>query len=248
MKKFLKYAILLFISLNLSYSAVYSIDDRQGLGVQPQQAQQPPQPPQQFQPPRTQGPETYQNQRPPTSMLPPVAAGIPPVPSPQITTLLVAPAAITRPSSNINHQPATIQTNLQSSPAKAVLPTANVPTELPQVPIIGNSIGKVVNTGSEKGDLPWIEVKDETFNETLKIKINPNSTPVIKKSTPVGYRGIKIGDAVNVIFNQQGENIIANFVSILTEEDLKAMEEGLKKDSNLETGNKPKDDSIPAAK
>ena len=53
---------------------------------------------------------------------------------------------------------------------------------------------------------------------------------------------------MNVIFNQQDENIVANFISILTEEDLKAMEEDLKKDSNLETENKPKDDPIPAAK
>ena len=245
---FLKYAILLFVFLNLFYSAVYSIDDRQGLGVQPQQPQQPPQQPQQFQQPKAQGPEPYQNQRPPVSMLPPVAAGIPPVPSPQITTPPVMPAAITRPQPNINYQPVTIHANSQSSPAMAILPTANAPAELPQTPIIGNSIGKVVNTGSEKDGLPWIEVKDEVFNETLKIKINPKSTPMLKKSTPVGYRDIKIGDVVNVIFNQQGEDIVANFVSILTEEDLKAMEEDLKKDSNLETGNKPKVDHIPAAK
>lgn len=172
-------------------------------------------------------------------MLPPVAAGIPAVPSPQITTPPVTPAAITRPSPNINYQPVTIGANAQSSPAKAILPTANVPVELPQAPIIGNTIGKVVNTGSEKDGFSWIEVRDEVFNETLKIKINPNSTPIIKKSTPIGYRDIKIGDAVNVIFNQQGESMISNFISILTEEDLKAMEEGLKKDSNLDTGNKP---------
>ena len=41
----------------------------------------------------------------------------------------------------------------------------------------------------------------------------------------MNFLDIKIGDIVNVIFNQQDENMTANFVSILTEEDLKAMEE-----------------------
>ncbi|MBU1912635.1 MAG: hypothetical protein KKB22_03785 [Candidatus Omnitrophica bacterium] len=217
MRRFFKEAVFLLIFLNLTYSAVYSLDDKERLGIQSAQTQQQQQ--------------IYQNQQPQRPILPPVVPlsqlGISPTPSPQITAPLIPPTAITPPSFPPNYQPATIQTNYQSSPAQAILPNTNVPTELPQIPIIGNSIGKVISRGSEKDGLPWIEVKDEIFNETLKIKINPKTTPVIKKSTVMSFPDINIGDTVNVIFNQQDENIIANFISILTEEDLKAMEESL---------------------
>jgi len=234
MKRYVKGIILPFVFLSLFYSAAYSIDDRQGLGVQPQQPQQPPQ---QFQPPKAQGQEPYQHQQPPRPIIPPVLPAVPigisPTLSPHITTPAIAQTNITTPQFTGNPQPITIQTNFQSAPAQALLPNTNMQTELPEIPIIGNSLGKVIETGIEKEGLPWIKVKDDIFNETLKIQINPKSTPVIKKSSVFSYRDIKIGDTVNVIFNQKDENITANFVSILTEEDLKAMEESLKADSNL---------------
>ncbi len=229
MKTIFKAGVLALIFLNLACLKGYSIDDREKFGQVPN-----PQPP--------------QGQQPPRPMLPPVIPsspfGISPTPSPNITAPVIPQTAITGPSFPANFQPAVMQTNFQSSPAQI---------ELPQVPIIGNSLGKVVNTGIESGGLPWIEVKDELFNETLKIKINPKSTPVIKKSTVLSFRDIKIGDTVNVIFNQQDENMTANFVSIMTEEDLKAMEESLKAQSNLQTENKAKDSATkdnpaPAAK
>ena len=235
MRNFSKRIFLLFIFLNLSCFAAYSLDDREKLGSQPMQAQ---------------APQSYQNQTPQRPILPPVVPssqpGISPTPSPQITAPVIPLTAITSPSFPPNYQPATIQTNFQSSPAQAALPGANVSTELPQIPIIGNLLGKVINKGSEKDGLPWIEVKDDLFNETLKIKINPKTTPVIKKSTVMSFLDIKTGDTVNVIFNQQDENIIANFISILTEEDLKAMEESLKNNTGLDSEDKPKDNPAPS--
>jgi hypothetical protein len=123
---------------------------------------------------------------------------------------------------------------MQGPPAYSTAPAVNIPTELPQVPIIGNSMGRVLDVGREKDSLPWIEVRDDIFDETLKIKINPASTPVIKKTTVLGFNDIKIGDMVNVIFNQTGEEITANFVSIMTEEDIKAMEEAVEEKEKKE--------------
>lgn len=235
MNRFFKDIIITLIFLDLFYCRGFSLDDREKFRPQSQPPAYP-QPPQQAQDPQ-----------PPRPILPPIIPssplGLSPSPSPQITAPSVTPATITMPSSNINYQPATIQASFQSSPARAVLPTVNVPTELPQIPIIGNSLGKVINTGSGKDGLTWIEVKDEIFNETLKIKINPKSTPVIKKSTAIDYRDIKIGDVVSVIFNQQEENIVANFISVLTEEDLKVMEESLKSGPDAKTENQTKDNA-----
>lgn len=235
MRIFAKNLSLSIIFLNLLCFTAYGLDDREKLGSQPMQVPKP---------------QPYHNQEPQRPILPPVVPsfplGIPPTPSPQITAPVIPPTAITPPSFPPNYQPATIHTNFQSSPAQAILPNANIQTELPQIPIIGNSIGKVITKGSEKDGLPWIEVRDDVFNETLKIKINPKSTPVIKKSTVMSFKDINIGDTVNVIFNQQDENITANFVSILTEEDLKAMEESLKKNSNPEAQKEPKDNPAPS--
>lgn len=234
MRKFFRGTILALIFLNLLYCEGYSLDDREKFGSQPVQ----------IQPPQVQNPQPYQNQQMPARpMLPPVVSspplGISPTPSPHIAAPSIMPATIAAPSLPAASQPATImQANFQSSPAQV---------ELPQVPIIGNSLGKVIDIGAEKDGLPWIEVEDELFGGTLKIKINPKNTPVIKKGTTLNFKDIKIGDTVNVIFNQQDEDITANFISILTEEDLKIMEESLKSNSNLETENEAKDDTTPAA-
>lgn len=214
MKAFTKSVFFALIFLNLPFFTAYGLDNRDKLGSQPAQVQQP---------------QPLRDQQPQRPILPPVVPssqpGISPTPSLQITVPVIPSTTITQPSFPPNYQPATIHTNFQSSPAQAILPSTNVQTELPQIPVIGNSLGKVTNKGSEKNGLPWIEVKDDFFNETLKININPKSTPVIKRSTVLSYSDINIGDTVNVIFNQQDENMTANFVSILTEEDLKAMEE-----------------------
>ncbi len=190
-------------------------------------------PPTQYQPPPQQPqPQTARPILPPA--VPSVSPGAFPTPSPHIAAPPVTPAPISMPSFPADAQfgTATIH-NLPSVPAHVAMPATGVPAELPKVPIIGNSVGKVIQIGTEEDGMPWIEVRDEVFDETLKIKVNPQSTPVIKKASPLSYKNIKIGDAVNVIFNQDGEEITANFISILTEEDIKAMEEGLKSGSTI---------------
>jgi hypothetical protein len=181
MNNFFKCVIAAFIFLSLICHKCYSIDDREKLGSQP---------------PMTPQLQQMQNPQPPSPVLP---------------------------------------------PAQAILPPTNVQVELPQVPIIGNSLGKVISKGVDKDGFPWIELKDEFFNETLKIKISPKNTPIIKKTTAMNYNDIKIGDTVSVVFNQLDENIMANFVSIFTEEDLKAMEESSKAESSAKTKNETKD-------
>jgi hypothetical protein len=122
------------------------------------------------------------------------------------------------------------------------MPVPTIATKLEQIPIIGNAFGKVIDIGSKEDGTSWIMVRDELFDETLKIKINPKSTPVIKKATAMSFKDIKEGDTVNVVFNQEGEEIRANFVSILTEEDLKEMEEVLKSRSTVA----PEEDNLPS--
>jgi len=221
MNSFFKCIIVVFIFLSLICHKCYSIDDREKLGSQPATVPQL----QQIQNPQSPGP------------MPLSGASAPPY----MTTPPVMPPTIATPPSNINYQPVAVRTDFGSAFTQPRLPVTNVQTELPQIPVIGNSLGKVMSKGVEKDGLPWIEVKDELFNETLRIKINPKSTPIIKKTTIMNYDDIRIGDTVSVVFNQQDENITANFVSIFTEEDLKAMEESLKAESSVKTENETKD-------
>jgi len=107
------------------------------------------------------------------------------------------------------------------------VPVTAVPTELPQIPVIGNSIGEVTDIGSEKDGTLWIEVKDDIFNETLKIKVASKSVPILKKTTVLNFSDIKIGDMVSVIFNQESEEISATFISIMTKEDLEIIKESM---------------------
>jgi len=233
MNNFFKCAIAAFIFLSLFCHKCYSIDDREKLGSQPPMASQP---------------QQMQNPQPSRPMPLLAAPSLPPVFSPappHVTAPPVSPFTIAAPPPNVNYQPAATQANFGNTLAQTMLPGTNVQGELPQIPVIGNSLGKVMSKGVEKDGLPWVEIKDEFFNETLKIKINPKSTPIIKKATVMNYNDIKIGDTVSVIFNQQDENITANFVSILTEEDLKAMEESLKAEASVKTENETKDNEPP---
>ncbi|MDP2921433.1 MAG: hypothetical protein Q8O12_03585 [Candidatus Omnitrophota bacterium] len=226
MKKFFKCAGLFFFFLNLFCLAGYSSDEKQALDAQQaqirsQQVSQSPQPP-----------------RPVTQPVVPYSpVGIAPTPPPQIAMPPITPGPINTPSAPFPQNPQPfIQQSLPSFPVQARMPiTANVQHQLPETPVIGNSLGKVLEMGAENDGTPWIKVKDELFDETLKIKVNPKSTPVIKGSASSNYSDIKVGDSVNVIFNQNGEDITANFVSILTEEDLKAMEAGSKNESKDKT-------------
>ena len=123
--------------------------------------------------------------------------------------------------------------NIPSVPFQATVPTAAVPTQLPQIPIIGNSIGEVTDIGLEGDGTSWIEVKDDIFNEVLKIKINSKNVPILKKTAVLNFSDIKIGDMVSVIFNQENEEISATFISIMTKEDLEIIKESMELEPTL---------------
>jgi len=197
--------------LNFYYSVCYSAGDERKV-----QSQTPYTPHQQ--PPHPQG------MQPPRPILPPVVpstySGGSPTPSPHIASPPVTPSAISMQSFNegAQSQKAHIY-KMPSSPINVPVSISDGSTQLPQVPIIGNSVGEVISKSSEKDGALWIEVKDDLFNQTLKIKVESNKTPIMKKITALGFNDIKIGDNVNVIFSQQGEENIATFISILSEED-----------------------------
>lgn len=224
MRKIFICAVLLFI-LNFQSSILDSAEDRrelqsQTLSIQNQQRIQESPPSRPILPP----------------VIPPSPSIVSPTPSPHLSVPPVTQAPLGIPPTPQISQPQI--GSIPGTPAYSNISTMNIPTELPQVPIIGNSLGKVLKMGIDEDNIPWIEVNDELFDETLKIKVDPKSTSVIKKTAVMNFRDIKIGDTVDVIFNQEDDRITANVISILTEEDLRAMEESLKSESTITTEDK----------
>ena len=81
-----------------------------------------------------------------------------------------------------------------------------------------NTAGKVIAISSEEDEILWIEVKDELFlNQTSKIIVNPKRTSIISKRGSLGFKDIEVGDIVDVVFDQDKEERIAIFISILNE-------------------------------
>ncbi len=212
-----KFFIILFLFsvFNVYRESSYAQDNTQRMRSQTQEIQR----------------QQTRNQNQNRPILPPVASpssSVSPTISPHISVPSLQNDPMNMPSSaGISQFGNSTVRNIPSSPASVTMPGMAGATELPQVPIIGNSIGKVTDKGIGEDGSPWIEVKDDIFDEILKIKINPKSTPVIEKTTVRSYADIKIGDTVSVIFNETNGEAMANFVSILTEEDIKAMEEAL---------------------
>ena|GEM_PF-1065612 len=217
MKKVDLVFFMVLLSLFCSYNLIYSAGSSDNKDVLPRQRYISSQ--------RQEVPQEAQNVRPiipPAIPTPPPA--ISPTPSPHLSVPPVSQTTINIPSNQgvqMPQQPITMPVNIPTQP---VIPaTYNVTGELPHVPIIGNSIGMVVGIGVDKDSRPWIEVRDELFDEVLKIKINPATISVVKNAAKLSYREIKKGDMVNVIFNEDGEEKVASFISILTEEDLELM-------------------------
>ena len=223
MKKICLYLTALFI-LIFYYSISYASDDTRSLISQEPPAAQRQQSPQ--------GPQTTKPILPPTV---PFSSVVSPTPSPHIAAPLVNPPPIATPISATDLSfPKTSIHTMPSVSVQAAVPAMSGPIGLPQqVPIIGNSIGKVTDIGIEEDGSHWIQVRDGIFDEILKIKVDSEKTIIIKKTAALSFEDIKTEDMVSVIFNQQGEEILANFVSILTEEDLKIMEESLESQSTL---------------
>lgn len=226
MKRFYIF-LTLAISLLLFYGAIYGAEDKKALEVHPtpqdemQRIQQ----------------QQNQQQRP---ILPPVvsqpASMISPTPSPHITAPQITPQVISQPQIMPQArvpQPPTMQ-NIPSIPTYAAAPTVPVPVEAPNIPVMGSAVGKVIDTGLDKDGALWIEVNDELFGENMKIKMDMvKKTPVTKQGSIMSFKDIKIGDMVNVIFTNkdkgggffgsESDENIASFVNILTEEDMKMM-------------------------
>lgn len=201
------------IILIFCYGISYSADDTKNLQLQQQQA-------------ASIQHQQAQNARPILPPVTPSSSAVSPTPSPHIAAPPMSSGPISTPPVNpVPSFPKTPIYNMPSAPVQAATPAMNTAGEALQPNIIGNSIGEVIDIGREKEGSSWIQVRDDIFNETLKIKIDPVRTPVFKKTSVMSFNDIKIGDMVSVIFNQDGENILANFVSILTEEDLKLMQE-----------------------
>nr|MBU1327560.1 hypothetical protein [Candidatus Omnitrophota bacterium] len=119
---------------------------------------------------------------------------------------------------------------LPSLPKLPTLPPSTIAAKsIPSVPILPQKIqlikgllGTVVNIGSEKGEILWLDVKDRFSDETVRINVDSKKTRVIKKDVlPLVLEDIKVGDMVRVIFNQAGKKIPVNVISIINEEDLK---------------------------
>lgn len=211
----------LCVCLNLYHGISYCIDedktkDRRPSDQELERAQQASQ----------QRAQSVSQQRP---ILPPVIptgpSAVSPTPSPQITAPHIPPQFINMPA-QVN--PASAQPTIPiipSIPAYVATPNVPVPTEMPKVPIIGNTIGKVLNIGSEKNGAPWIEVNDDLFGEIIRVKIrNLKNTPIVKQAAIMNFKDIKIGDTVNIMFTNENEENIASFISILTEEELEMMQ------------------------
>ena len=195
----------------LYYSISYGIEERKEIKGHPtpeelQRAQQ----------------QSQQQQRP---ILPPIVPqGSPMVsPTPYITAPQIQPQVI-NPITQVNTphvpNPPTMQ-NIPSMPTYAVPPAVPISTEMPQVPVVGNTIGKVTDLGSEKDGSLWIEVNDNLFGELVKVKIiNLKNTPIVKEAKIYSFKDIKIGDTVNAMFHTEGEDNVANFITVMTEEEI----------------------------
>jgi len=183
--------------------------------------------PEEIQKAQQQGQQQQQQQRP---ILPPVVPQMTPMVSPtpsphiaapQIPQQVMSPAP--QPAVSQVPQPPTMQ-NIPSVPAYVAPPAGPVSMEIPQVPVIGNTIGKVTNLGSEKDGGLWMEVYDDLFGEPVRVKIrNLKNTPVVKEARIYNFKDIKIGDTVNAMFHTEGEDNVANFITVMTEEEIEMM-------------------------
>jgi len=211
-------AIILFLGI-LFCNVLYAAEDRKGPQGHPT--------PDEIQKMQQQS----QQQRP---ILPPVVPSstsmVSPTPSPNISVPQIAPQVINTNSQFPAHQAVNIPAaqNIPSAPAyvTAPAPTVPMPVEMPQVPMIGNAIGKVENTGTDSDGDAWIEVNDDLFGTLIKVKIrNMKNTPIVKQARILKFRDIKIGDTVNAMFHIEGDDNIANFINVMTEEEIEMMKQ-----------------------
>jgi len=213
-------------------SVLYGAEDRKNLQGHPtpeemQKAQQ----------------QSSQSQRPVSpQVIPAPAPMIPPTLSPNITAPKISPQVINPPQQIPTPQAANVSTmrNIPSAPAYVTTPTVPVPVEIPQVPMIGNTIGKVEDIGSGSDGSFWIEVNDDLFGTLIKVKIrNPRNTPIVKQARILNFKDIKIGNTVNAMFHTEGDDNIANFINVMTEEEIELMKQPAESKLTISDTNPP---------
>ncbi len=166
-------------------------------------------------------------------MVPGPLPGVSPTPSPNISAPPIMPNTINTQKINTDTQLRKPQASIPMLPNLPKLPTLppstsvaksvpSAPMLQPKIQLIKSLLGTVINIGSEKDEILWLDVKDRFSGETVRINVNSKKTRVIKKDAlPLALKDIKVGDMVRVIFNQAGKKIPVNVISIISEEDLK---------------------------
>jgi hypothetical protein len=164
-------------------------------------------------------------------ILPPVVPAstsmISPTPSPQIAAPQIPRQVISQPPQVQQNVPvAPVMQNIPSAPAYVAYPNVPMPVDIPKISVIGNTIGKVVKTGSDKDGGLFIEVDDELFGEITRVSIKDlERTPVVRQASIYDFNNIKPGDTVNVMFHTEEDENVANFISVLTEEEIEMRKE-----------------------
>ncbi len=170
--------------------------------------------------------EIQQSTRP---ILPPTVPSLSsaPTPSPHISAPSIPHMVISAPSHPVGPPSPTHHIhNVHSTPMHAVMPNVPVAPVIPEIAMIGNTIGRVMDKGTEGGVL-WLEVKDQLFNQLIHIKIeNLKNIPIVEQGRIKKFKDIQIGKYVNVMYMSKGNENIANFISIMTEEELVLMQAG----------------------
>ncbi|MDO8603153.1 MAG: hypothetical protein Q7O04_04845 [Candidatus Omnitrophota bacterium] len=186
-------------------------------------------------------------QRPILSTVVPQPGPMVPMPSPHIASPQIQNQVMSQPSpaSHIP-QPSGMQ-NMPSVPTHAVPPSVPGFIEGPNIPTIGNAIGKVAEIGSEKDGSYFLDVNDDVFGEIIKVKIrNLRSVPVVKQIVMYDFNKIKIGDTVNAMYHTENEENIVDFISVLTEEEIE-MRNQMPDQGLTVTTNDPEELQEPAA-
>ena len=164
----------------------------------------------------------------------PLPAGASPMPLPNISAPAITPNTMSVQNNNINAQLRNSQKSASVLPNVPKLPillpsSTSVARSVPSVPVLSQKIqliksllGVVIKIGSEKDEILWLDVKDRSSGEIVRITVDSKKTRVIKKDIlQATLKDIKIGDMVKVIFNQAGKNIPVNVISVIIKEDLK---------------------------
>ncbi|MEK6733035.1 MAG: hypothetical protein AABY55_05350 [Candidatus Omnitrophota bacterium] len=155
-------------------------------------------------------------------VIPQAGAMVPPTSSPHISAPQIVPQVINQfPAAAMVPQPPVMH-SIPSAPTYAIPPTnVSMPVEIPQVPMIGNTIGKVMNKGSEKDGSLWLEVNDNLFDQLIKVKIrNLKNTPIVRQAQMYKFSDINIGDTVNAMYHTENDDNVANFINVMTEEEI----------------------------